>query len=63
MHLQISYGNRLLMQGEFPEPKTYSVSAPAGEEPSHGHVTVRLTNQYGQVFEDRFSIRYMYFVN
>nr|XP_022328926.1 protein DEFECTIVE IN EXINE FORMATION 1-like [Crassostrea virginica] len=54
----ISYGNRLLMQGEFPEPKTYTVSAPAGEEPSHGHVTVRLTNQYGQVFEDRFSIRF-----
>lgn len=57
MHLQISNSNRLLMQGECPEPKTYTVSAPAGEKPSHGHVTVRLTNQYGQVFKDRFSKR------
>lgn len=47
------------MQGEFPEPKTYNVQVPAGEEPSHGHVTVRLTNQYGQIFEDRFSLRYI----
>lgn len=46
------------MQGEFPEPKTYNVQVPAGEEPSQGHVTVRLTNQYGQIFEDRFSLRY-----
>lgn len=54
----IYFGNRLLMQGEFPEPKTYNVQVPAGEEPSHGHVTVRLTNQYGQIFEDRFSLRF-----
>lgn len=46
------------MQGEFPEPKTYNVQVPAGEEPSQGHVTVRLTNQYGQIFEDRFSLRF-----
>ncbi|XP_048732051.2 uncharacterized protein LOC125648988 isoform X2 [Ostrea edulis] len=57
-YVAIYYGRRLLMQGEFPEPKTYYVFAPAGEEPSHGHVTVRMTNQYGQVFEDRFSIRF-----
>lgn len=54
----IYFGNRLLMQGEFPEPKTYNVQVPAGEEPSQGHVTVRLTNQYGQIFEDRFSLRF-----
>ncbi|XP_062604157.1 uncharacterized protein LOC134265978 [Saccostrea cucullata] len=56
--ISIYYGNRLLMNGEFPEPKKYYLYVPAGEEPSHGHVTVRLTNQYGQIFEDRFSIRF-----
>ncbi|XP_033735102.1 protein DEFECTIVE IN EXINE FORMATION 1-like [Pecten maximus] len=56
--IKIYYGSNLLFSDEYNLPGEYSVIVPVWEEPRLGHVTVMMTNQHGQIFQDSYPLRF-----
>lgn len=56
--IKIYFGSNLLFSDEYNQPGEYSVIVPVWEEPRLGHVTVIMTNQHGQIFQDSYPLRF-----
>ncbi|XP_021378708.1 protein DEFECTIVE IN EXINE FORMATION 1-like isoform X2 [Mizuhopecten yessoensis] len=56
--IKVYFGSNLLFSDEYDQPGEYSVIIPVWEEPRLGHVTVIMTNQHGQIFQDSYPLRF-----
>ncbi|XP_060070559.1 uncharacterized protein LOC132550506 [Ylistrum balloti] len=56
--IKVYFGSNLLFSDEYDRPGEYSVIVPVWEEPRLGHVTVIMTNQHGQIFQDTYPLRF-----
>ncbi|XP_041353729.1 protein DEFECTIVE IN EXINE FORMATION 1-like isoform X2 [Gigantopelta aegis] len=56
--IKIYYGKNLLFKSHYTEVGQYSVKIPTWPQPGQGHMTIQLTNQHGQVFQDSFALRF-----
>ena len=54
---QVNFGKTLLLKASFSSPGVYSVFVSSYPKPSHGHVTLILTNMNGQIAQDSFPVR------
>ncbi|XP_050407498.2 uncharacterized protein LOC126822581 [Patella vulgata] len=56
--VKILYGRNLLASYTYNKPGVYREYIKVWPKPGHGHVTIYVTNRYGQVFMDTFGIRF-----
>ncbi|ESO96510.1 hypothetical protein LOTGIDRAFT_159926 [Lottia gigantea] len=57
-YVKIYYGSNLLLSRIYDKPGVYKEKLHVWAHPGRGHVTIRMTNHYGQVFTDSFAIRF-----
>ncbi|KAL4234802.1 hypothetical protein ACF0H5_006444 [Mactra antiquata] len=56
--LTVYFGSHLLFRGVYSNPGFYSIFVDSYPRPSHGHITMVLSNKNGQIATDQFPIRF-----